>query len=411
MTSPRWFPPVETTAQEERLLKRLTRTKKLFAFLRLHRHELFDDAFQQELGSMYRATGQGKKPVPPALLAMAVLLQAYTRTSDAEAVELTVVDARWQLVLGCLGESTPVFSQGALQAFRTRMIEHDMDRKLLQRTVELARAHGGFDHKKLPKDLRVAVDSRPLEGVGRVEDTFNLIAHAARVLLREAARVAERSMDDIGEELGLSCLTASSTKGALDIDWSDPVAKNQALERVLLEAANVQFWVQAKLTEDATQPPLSEHLETLQRLRDQDLEPDPGGGARVRRGVAQDRQVSVTDPAMRHGRKTRSKSFNGYKSHIAVDLDSDVILACAVTPANAPETSAVEDLVAELDVAAWYIDRGYIAARAIQESHRAGATIICRPWPSQEFFSILLVRKSGGGTGQRSTPGLARVEA
>lgn len=37
-----------------------------------------------------------------------------------------------------------------------------------------------FDWKKLPKPLRVAIDSAPLEGAGRVEDRINLLAHAAR---------------------------------------------------------------------------------------------------------------------------------------------------------------------------------------------------------------------------------------
>jgi hypothetical protein len=73
----RWSPPVATTRKEDFLLKRLTRTKKLFAFLRLHRHELFTDAFQEELEGMYRTTGAGSEPVPPAVLCMALLLQAY----------------------------------------------------------------------------------------------------------------------------------------------------------------------------------------------------------------------------------------------------------------------------------------------------------------------------------------------
>src|SRR5438067_1774119 len=99
MPVPRWCPPQEPTRQEDFLLRRLTRTRKLFGFLRLHRHELFDDAFQTELEAMYRDTGAGKDPLPPAQLAMAVLLQGYVGASDAEAVELTVVDLRWQMVL------------------------------------------------------------------------------------------------------------------------------------------------------------------------------------------------------------------------------------------------------------------------------------------------------------------------
>jgi len=63
-TLERWHPPVEPTRQEALLLKRLNRTKKLFRFLREHRHELFDDAFQEDLEGMYRGTGAGFRPYP-----------------------------------------------------------------------------------------------------------------------------------------------------------------------------------------------------------------------------------------------------------------------------------------------------------------------------------------------------------
>jgi hypothetical protein len=116
-------------------MKRLVRNKKLFAFLRLHRHELFDDKFQEELEGMYRTTGAGTEPLPPALLCMVVLLQAYAGVSDAEAVELTVIDARWQLVLDCMNAESPVISQGALQQFRERLVAAGFDRRLLERTV------------------------------------------------------------------------------------------------------------------------------------------------------------------------------------------------------------------------------------------------------------------------------------
>src|SRR6266536_4985713 len=72
----RWKPGQEETRQEQFILKRLEKKRKLFGFLRRHRHELFDDAFQAELESMYRDTGAGKDPTPPALLAMALLLQS-----------------------------------------------------------------------------------------------------------------------------------------------------------------------------------------------------------------------------------------------------------------------------------------------------------------------------------------------
>ncbi len=168
MTSPRWNPPVALSTREARVYGRVAKKRKLFSFLRDHRHELFDDEFQVELEQMYRPSGAGKEPVPPALMAMALLLQCYSQASDAEAVELAACDLRWQLVLGSLGSEDAPFSQGALYDFRQRFIEHDMDRKLLERTRELAKRTGAFDFKKLPKKLDVAVDSSPLTGAGRV---------------------------------------------------------------------------------------------------------------------------------------------------------------------------------------------------------------------------------------------------
>lgn len=369
------------------LLKRLGTHRKLFAFLREHRLDLFDDAFQDELAGMYRDTDEGKEPVAPAQLAMALLLQAYVSASDREAVELTLVDARWQMVLGVLGAEEPAFSQGTLQRFRERLIAHDMDRRLLERTVELARTTGGFDFKKLPKTVRLAIDSRPLVGAGRVEDTFNLLGHAARKLLECAAAIGGLEPADLAKKIKAPALAATSVKRGLDIDWNDPEQKAEAIGKLVAQIGRLEAWVRDKLGERVEQPPLSEHLATLARLREQDLEPDPGGGPRIRQGVAEDRQISIEDPEMRHGRKTKSRTFNGYKSHLAADIDTDLVLACGITPANAPEANALPGII--VDVAHYternkigevHIDRGYVASNDVQTMAANKIPIVAKPW-------------------------------
>lgn len=159
----RWKPAVPLTKRETFLVKRLGKVRTLFAFLRLHRQEIFDETFQSQLEGMYRQTG-GDEPLPPAMMCMAVLLQGYVGASDQEAVELTVVDLRWQMVLDCLGAEEPLFAQGTLQAFRERLIAHDMDRALMERTVALVRATATTSKQgdALAKQVRVAMDSRPL---------------------------------------------------------------------------------------------------------------------------------------------------------------------------------------------------------------------------------------------------------
>src|SRR5260221_7455700 len=132
-----WEPPVELSVQEAHIMKRI-RKANLFAFLRQHRHELLDEAFQQELANLYRKAERGQPPVAPAMLALVLILEAYTGVSDDEVIEATVMDRRWQLVLDCVDTEEAPFSKGTLVAFLKLLIEGQMDRRLIERTIELA---------------------------------------------------------------------------------------------------------------------------------------------------------------------------------------------------------------------------------------------------------------------------------
>ena len=387
MAIKRWSPSQIISRQEKFILGRLKRNGKLYAFLRAHRDQLFNDAFQLELEAMYRDTGAGVDAHPPALMAMVVLLQSYAGASDATAVELSLLDLRWQMVLDCLGTTEPIFSQGALFDFRQRLIAADLDRRLLERSRELAFETKAFDPKKLPKTLRVAMDSSPLEGAGRVEDTINLLGHAGRKIVACAAKLLGWAEDRVCREAGCPLLLASSTKAGLDLDWTDPDEKASAIPTLIEQLTSLEHWVTARLPDELARPPLNEHLTTLRQIIGQDLEPDPDGSGdkRIRQGVAEDRRISIEDKEMRHGRKTKSKRFNGYKRHLAIDLDTVLILAIAVLPANRPEQDAAPSLVSDIEaqgltIGALYIDRGYINAPIVDEILARRGAIICRPW-------------------------------
>jgi hypothetical protein len=395
----RWSPPVELTAQEKMLLKRLNRVRPLFGFLRQHRHELFDDSFQEKLEEVYRDTGAGEEPHPPALLCMVVLLQGYVGASDAEAVELAVVDLRWQMVLGCLGATTPPFSQGGLQTFRERMIAHELDRALLEKTVALVQS-GALTNKEaatVSNALRVAIDSRPLAGAGRVEDTINLLGHAARSIVRMVSQLTERKPEDICRSAGIPLLLAPSIKAGLDIDWSDPKQKAAAIEVLERQVASLERWVEKHL-DDAVSRPLTPYLEAITQVRAQDLEPTPQGGVQIRQGVAPDRRISIEDAEMRHGRKSKTKRFDGYKEHIACDLTLRAILACAVTPANRPEEEGAVPIKQDIErqglsISELYIDRAYVNSPVVDEVRQGGGEVFSKPWAqrarSPELFSKL----------------------
>lgn len=389
----RWHPPVELSKQEEFICKRLVRVKKLFGFLRRHRHKLFDEAFQVELEGMYRATGAGKAPRPPALMAMAVLLQAYTQASDAEAVELTVMDLRWQMVLGCLGSADPAFSQGALQAFRERLIACELDQRLLERTVELAKSTGEFDFKKLPSTVRVAMDSSPFEGAGKVEDTLNLLGHAARRIVELAAKQRACDVSELAMEAGIPMVLAPSVKAWLDEDWSAPDARANALNEVDEQVRQLLAWLNRSPSLEISAP-LAGYIAALKQVQKQDVATRQDGMVELIQGVAADRRISVEDSQMRHGRKSKSKTFNGYRRHIGHDLDTQLILACTVTPGNQPEAAAAERLNADitrqgLTISELSIDRGYISSPLVGALLKEGGLIVSKPWAGRNSTGLM----------------------
>src|SRR5437899_3908692 len=219
-----WQPAVDLSEQEEQIVKRI-RKAKLFVFLRKQRHELLDEGFQHELADLYRASLRGQPPIPPAQLALATIVQAYTGVSDDEVIEATLMDRRWQLVLDCLDAEQAPFSKGTLVAFRKRLIESHMDRRLIERTIEIASQSQAFG----PRALRAALDSSPLWGAGRVEDTYNLVGHALKKAIRAVADQQERELAEVASEAGAEVVCGSSVKMALDRDWDQQRVEEEAL--------------------------------------------------------------------------------------------------------------------------------------------------------------------------------------
>jgi hypothetical protein len=373
-----WHPPILLSAAEQTVVRRIRRAK-LFAFLRRIRHDLFDAAFQAELAQIYRASPRGQPPVPPAQLALATILQAYAGASDDEVIGALVMDRRWQLVLDCLDCEEAPFGKATLVRFRAALIAHGLDRRLVERTVELAARDGGFG----ARPLRVALDSSPLWGAGRVEDTLNLLGHALRKALGVIARQQGRGLAEVAADASIPVVAASSLKAALDLDWDEPTARDAALTTVLAAVDAMAAWLMTE-PPGSELPTVAQVMQVAQQVRSQDVDEPADAPARLRQGVAKDRRISFEDGAMRHGRKSRAERFDGYKRHVCRDLDRLVVRAVGVTAANQPEATVAEAITADLAAQAvtpaeWHLDRAYLSSTLVRERDDAVA-IYCKAW-------------------------------
>lgn len=285
-------------------------------------HRIFQDG---DFAGAY-CEDNGRPSVPPSLLALARLLQHHDGVSDEETVARCRYDLRWKVALDLdLASVEAPFAKSTFQAFRARLTVHLKEGLAFEKSVQVAREAG-----LLPKRLRLALDSSPVRGRGAVKDTFNLLSDAIVAVVRAVARRRGQRAEHLAREAGLARhLESPSIKGSELVDWGDSGAVSVFLGGLIEDGGRA-----VALAEQAGCA--TEEVALLRKVIAQDVEPDPQGGVRIRRGVARERTVSVHDPEMRHGHKSNGKVYSGHKMSLAVELTSGVITSVDVTaPAEA----------------------------------------------------------------------------
>jgi len=232
--------------------------------------------------------------------------------------------------------------------------------------------------------LRAALDSSPLWGASRVEDTYNLLGHALRKAIGVIARQQGRGLAELATEAQAPVLSESSLKAALDRDWDDPQQRQAALGVVLAALSAVERWVEGQ-QESKDDPAVQANIQAAQQVKTQDVQVTETEPATLRKGVAKDRRISIEDAQMRHGRKSRSVRVDGYKRHILRDLDSGVVRAVGITQANAAEATVTDAISADLasqhgSLRELHIDRAYLSSTLVRE-RPTDLEIYCKAWP------------------------------
>jgi IS5 family transposase len=302
----------------------------VYAVLHRERDRLFGDEMFADLFS-----DRGRRSVPPSVVATVMVLQRLEGLSDREAVERYTFDARWRYAAGVGGydgEGWASFAHTVLVDMRARLAASDDPRRIFEVTVEAASAAGLVGAKRV-------LDSTPLYDAVATMDTVTLIRSAIRGLLKVAEDVLEsglRSVMTSGDDY------ASSAKP--QIDWDDPDARE-----ALIDSRATDAYAALALLDGRELPlAVAEAAELVATVVGQDLEEGDDGVFRIARKVARGRVISTVDPEARRGHKTTSKGFDGYKGHVAVDPDTEIITDTVVTPGNAGDASVAEDLIDDL---------------------------------------------------------------
>ncbi len=350
------------------------RTDSIYALLHRECLNLFPDELFADLFADI-----GRRSVPPLVVAVVMVLQRLEGLSDREAVERFTFDARWKYACGGLPFDYPGFAHTVLVDMRARLLHSARPRRIFERADEVAHDAGLVG-------LRRVLDSTPLYDAVATMDTVTLVRSAIRGVL--AAAEAEEPKPVLRAVLRRDDDYRKGGKPACD--WEDAESR-LALVDALARDGEAML---AALEDQPLTPPLAEAAALLATVIGQDLEEDPDGRIRIARRVVRDRVISTVDPDARHGRKTNAHAFDGYKGHVAIDPDSELITATVVTPGNAGDASVVTELLAaelaadeapvepDTEPLTVYGDSAYGAGPVLATLEDAGAVSRCKVQPS-----------------------------
>jgi hypothetical protein len=231
-----------------------------------------------------------------------------------------------------------VFHPTVLVGVRNRLRGSDRPRRLFEDVNVAARAAG------LLRGRRRVIDSTPLYDSVATQDTVTQLRAAVRQLLMAADRSGEAVLGAAVRAV-LTRDDDYATVGKPPCDWDDPAAR-EALVDALVRDCQAAL---AVLHGRELPVPVAEAAGLLALVAGQDVEQGEDGVFRIARRVAKDRIISTVDPQARHGHKSRHRTFDGYKTHLAADPDDELLTGVAVTAANTPDRDAVDELIAADD--------------------------------------------------------------
>jgi hypothetical protein len=312
----------------------------------LHRecHRLFPDEMFADLFS-----DVGRRCVPPMIVAVVMVLQRLEGCSDREAVERFQFDLRWKYAAGGLGFDYPGFVHTVLVDTRARLADSERPARIFEVTREVAGRAGLVGRRRV-------LDSTPIYDAVATMDTVTLVRSAIRGLLSvcdaelEAELRGQLRRDDDYRDAGKPVC-----------DYEDPAAREALVDALAKDARGLLMSLDGR----GLEPAASEAAALLASVTGQDLERGSDGVFRIARRVAKDRIISTVDPDARHGHKTSARGFDGYKGHVSVDPDSELIVATAVTAANGGDAAAADELLAD-DLGATHEPPGSEPANAEQ---------------------------------------------
>jgi hypothetical protein len=307
------------------------RAGSLYRLLADHGQVMFPDGYFADL---YSRSVKGQPTVPARVVATVMLLQAFEGLSDREACDRLEADLRWQAAAG-VDAGHRAFHPTVLVGMRNKLRASARPRRLFEDTKVVARQAG------VMKNRARVLDSTAVYDAVATQDTVTQLRAAIRKVLSALGSAGSPLAGQVRAALRRDDDYAGP--GKPPCDWDDPAAR-EVLVNELVHDALAALGV---LDGQPLPAGARDAADLLALVAGQDVEQGGDGVFRIARKTAADRVISTVDTQARHGHKSRNRRFDGYKAHLSVDPDSELIDEVAATAANTPDRDAAGQLLEE----------------------------------------------------------------
>ncbi len=334
-------------------------------------HSLFGD---EKFADLFDEVGRNS--VPPRIVATVMVLQRVEGLSDREAVERFAFDLRWKYAAG-IDLDYPCFAHTVLVDMRARLRKSERPDRIFEAALEVAKGAGLVGRKRV-------LDSTALYDAVATQDTVTMVRAAIRGLLGVAGEALAAELRN-----ALKREDDYRSAGKPVCDWDDEAAREALVDALARDGYALLALLDGRELSEA----VKQAAALLAAVLGQDLEQREDGLFRIARRVAPDRIISTVDPEARHGHKTAARGFDGYKGHIAIDPDTEIITATEVTAGNVGDGSAAEALLKDVLPPPSADAAGAQAETAVPQESRAQAAELVEVYGDASYGTADLVEK------------------
>ena len=280
----------------------------------------------------------GRPPISPKMLAMALLLQFHKNLSDRGMERACMYDIEVKYAMGLKLNERP-FDHSSLGDFRKRLLEHGQSKMVFDQILDKLIEAGLIKRDEIQR-----IDATHIIADVAIPTVVALVKKGIREVIKPLKGQKPRVYDKVVGKIDIEEYTREKVnqpdEGRLDIE-----KRQRKLVKVVTDARHLI----REVDHINVSRGLRKRIELLQRILQENVKESDEGKIEERKykDKPPDLLVSPIDEDARYGAKSDTKRFMGYKANVTESVNNRFITNIHVMRGNRPDGEPAVGMIVE----------------------------------------------------------------